>query len=145
MPMTLSWKKVKDYENVCEIPHESGEGKGTSVITYTLGILMPHVGYGSITEANAEEFYVRTKLVEACFGGGLMQDGKGKLVGMTPENIYSHIGLESNWGNQYVSEASFFKHLRNDVMRELHEHYRRTTQHHKDEAMVAGFGRKTGT
>lgn len=138
MPMTLRWTDVKDYENVCEIPHESGQGKATHLKTYTLGILMAHVGFGSITEKNAEEFYARTKIVEACFGGGLMQDSKGNLVGMTAEDIHAHIGLVSNWGDQYPSTASFFRHIREHVMHELRRHYQATTSK-RDEAAEAAL------
>jgi hypothetical protein len=122
MTLDLNWSRVFDYENVCEmIDPETGRRSSTPKV-YVLGVLMMHVGINHLTHDNAAEFYTRIKLIEACFGGGLMQDNKGKLVGITAEDVYNHVGLTSNVST--YTTMQFYKHLRDDVVKELRRHYK---------------------
>lgn len=122
MPLTLDWRDVIDYENVCEMDNPDNPGHRTNTpVVFAMGVLMMHTGIGHLTHQNAEEFYVRARLVEVCFGGGLLTK-HGETVGITPEDVYAHIGLKANVST-YTS-AQFYKHLREDVVRELREHYR---------------------
>jgi hypothetical protein len=127
MTLNLDWQDVRDYENVCEMDDPERPGHRTSTpLVFVMGVLMMHTGISHLTEDNADEFFVRTRLIESCFGGGLMTDGKGKSVGITPADVHAHIGLKSNV-SRYTT-AQFYKHLREDVVRELRQQYRYATK-----------------
>src|SRR3954469_5495495 len=139
MPLTLDWRDVKNYETVCEMDNPDNPGHRTSTpLVYVMGVLMMHTGISHITEGNAEDFYARAHLVEACFGGGLLQGPGGKQVGITPQDVYAHIGLKANVSR--YTEAQFYSHMRKDVVHELRDHYRHVIQHHRDAVLAAGFG-----
>ena len=118
----LIWENLKD-PSICIVddPDNPGHTK-TATLTFTIGILMMHTGTGEITEKNADEFYVRAHLIEACFDGGLMRNHKGEVVGISPADVYAHIGLKSNVST--YTETQFYSHLRKNVVRELRQHYR---------------------
>jgi hypothetical protein len=131
MPLTLDWKDVIDYENVCEMDNPDHPGHRTSTpLVFAMGVLMMHTGIGHITHKNADEFYVRSRLIEVCFGGGLLTK-KGKTVGITPDDVYAHVGLKANVSS--YTEAQFYSHLRKDVVRELRQHYRYIAKQREDE------------
>jgi hypothetical protein len=134
MSLRLDWKSVKNYEIVCEMDNPDNPGHRTNTpVVFAMGVLMMHTGIGHLTHQNAEEFYVRARLVEVCFGGGLLTK-RGKTVGITPEDVYAHIGLKANVST--YTPAQFYKHLREDVVRELREHYRYIAKQREAEVKV---------
>ena len=96
---------------------------------FVMGIYSMHVGINDINEKTAPEFFMRAKLIDACFDGGFMReykDGKAVTVGISFDVIERFIGVTTN-ASAYT-EPQFFKHLRTDVvpeLRRLYEHMRK--------------------
>jgi len=146
MTLDLNWKSVKDGDDLCIIDNPERPGsKTTNPVTYVIGIMMMHTGIVAIPDRErAAEFYMRVKLIEACFGGGFIQklvrdDETGEetieTIGLSVEDIYAHIGLRSNVSA--YTPTQFFKHLREDVAVELRQRFMKESQHHIDESIVA--------
>lgn len=131
MPLTLDWSTVINYETVCEMEDPDRPGKRTSTpLVFVMGVLMMHTGISHITHKNADEFYVRARLIETCFDGGLQRDSQGNVVAVTPNDVYNHIGLKANVST--YTAAQFYKHLRDDVVRELRQHYKYVAKQRED-------------
>jgi len=111
--MSLNWnlESIQDYKTVCWIEQEDGTTR-LNPVTETLIFMTMSVQMGSITEANADEFYARLKIIEALDGPFLYknEDGKHQDRFFTPEDVQAHIGLACNVTTE--STAKFFGHLR---------------------------------
>ena len=98
--MSLNWdvSKVKNNEEICFVKKE--DGQYLSPVTESLVWLTLGTGIGSITEANAHEFYVRMKM----YWG--INDYSAKEKKVKWEDIVAHIGLSTNVFPK-VSNAKF--------------------------------------
>jgi uncharacterized protein YuzB (UPF0349 family) len=85
---------------------------------FTMGVFMMHSGISRLTRDNAAEFYMRAKLVETCVGN-LYTRGDGTLRYLEADDVLKYIGLSSNVAS--YTEAQFFAHLRQDVVRSLRQ------------------------
>lgn len=120
--MSLSWnvENVKDHKEVCY--DDTGS---LSPVTELLIFTTMHVGLGSITEKNADEFYARMLIVHKLHDIGIMiPDGTEQLK---PEDIRKHIGLYTNVSNE--TRAQWTKRMFNDkntsITADNARHYRR--------------------
>ena len=99
--MALTWDltDIKNYEDVCWEKNDDGTDR-LNPVTESLIWLSMGIGMGNITEANANEFYIRVALYEDLFGNMLstFENGVKKYIPITPEDIISHIGLRTNVG-----------------------------------------------
>ena len=136
----LNYLKIANWEDVCLVDDPECPGKRVEhPWNLTMGIFMMHTGINTITRKNAAEFYMRAKLIEACFGS-LFTNGDGTPRHLTTDDVAKYIGLSSNVSA--YSKAQFFGHLRKNVIRNLTEHMESALrQAEKDAAMVAGFSR----
>ena len=135
MSINADYTGIKDYKTVCWIEDEDG---GTRLNPATYALVVPfsmHVGMYEITEKNADEWFARIRLVEACFGGGLLAKD-GKSVGLTVEDIYAHIGLRMT-GTMSYTRAQFMRHLSNELMPELSRQYKAVVKTIEDEKAAA--------
>lgn len=87
--MSLNWS-IKKVENVQEIIDDPDEAVITEAIVWSTIA----VGFGEITEKNAQEFYARLSVYEQLYG--TMLQAEGKEIPLTPENISRRIGLHTN-------------------------------------------------
>ena len=71
------------------------------------------VGMRSIDETNWKEFYTRVHIIESIHGHWLLKEGKPRLI--TPQDVYDHIGLNTN--ATHISNAKF----KNDIDRRFRE------------------------
>lgn len=126
--LNLTYTGIEDWESKVKLPNPDDKDKYIeNPWCFILGIFMMHTGINNLTEDNAPEFYSRAKLVETCFGGGLMQrlkeDRSGaETVPLEASLVKEFIGLTSNAST--YSEAQFYKHLRQDCARELRREYK---------------------
>jgi Mor family transcriptional regulator len=132
--LNLYYENIANWRDTCLVddPERPGE-KRESPFNLAMGIFMMHTGIQKLTEANAEDFYMRAKLVEACVGS-MFTYGDGTHYYLTPEDVHKYIGLASNVSA--YTDAQFFSHLRKDVAHELRRTYKLATQHHRDAALV---------
>lgn len=131
MSIEADYTGIKDYKTVCWIEDEDG---GTRLNPVTYALVVPfsmHIGMHEITEKNADEWFARIRLVEACYDGGLLTKD-GKTVGLTVEDIHAHIGLRMT-GTMSYTRAQFMRHLSKDLMPELSRQYRAVSKMIKDE------------
>lgn len=139
--LNLNYLKIHNWEDVCLVTDPKSGKQLENPFNFTMGIFMMHTGIQTITRANAPEFYMRAKLIEACFGS-LFTNGDGTPRLLTTDDVAKYIGLSSNVSRW--TTAQFFSHLRKDVVRNLSEHMatvlKQEEQAVKDAAMVAGFG-----
>jgi hypothetical protein len=116
--LQLNYTKMANWEDVVMATHpETGE-RVEHPWNYTMGIFLIHTGIQTITRKNAAEFYMRAKLVEACYGS-LFTYGDGKPRYLSTDDVLAYIGLSSNVST--YTQAEFFAHLRKDVTRNLTE------------------------
>ena len=123
----LSWdlSEIKNHEQVCWIETDDerkANGKPRfrlNPVTETLIFMTMPVRLGSITQANADDFYARVKIMEKLDGPFLhgFRDGKRQDRFFTPQDIQAHIGLGCN-----VTSESFAKFL--GVIRDEHRQHR---------------------
>ena len=103
--MALHWElsKIHDYEEVCfieatEDDPSNGVEKGDRLLnplTNTLIWASISVELGGITEANADQWYARLRVVQKLFGT-LMIHGDGTPHEITADEVRAHIGLSVN-------------------------------------------------
>jgi hypothetical protein len=124
--MSLTWdlQNIKDYKTVCWIETGEKDDKGEPVtrlnpVTNTLIWMTMAVKLGSITEANAADFYGRLRIMEKLDGPFLYKIENGEKIDryFTPEEIHAHIGLVCN-----VTSESFSKFL--GVVRDDHKQFK---------------------
>lgn len=125
--MALHWnlEAIENHKEVCWIEtDEKGDDGEPRVrmnpVTETLIFMTMAVRMGSITEANADDFYARVGLIERLDGAMMhkYEDGERKDKFFTPEDIHAHIGLVCN-----VTTESFSKFL--GVVRDDHKQRKR--------------------
>lgn len=103
--MALHWSvaDVADHDNVCfYIAEAEDAGRGIDVgdkllngITKSLIFATIPVGFGTITEANAKEFYTRLSAWERLYGATCYNgDGSDRFI--TREDVTKHVGLSTN-------------------------------------------------
>jgi hypothetical protein len=118
--LNLNYTKIVNWQDVCLVDDPKRPGtKLEHPFNFTMGIFLMHTGIQTITRANAAEFYMRAKLIEACFGS-LFTNGDGTPRHLTTDDVAKYIGLSSNVSRW--TTAQFFSHLRKDVVRNLSEH-----------------------
>lgn len=129
MPLTWDLTKIENHKEVCWIKNEdeaTSEGHpGTyrlSTVTETLIFATMAVKLGSITEANADDFYARLKIIEKLDGPFMfkIEDGERKDMLFTPEMVQAHIGLVCNVSNE--SFAKFLGTVRADYKALKHQY-----------------------
>jgi hypothetical protein len=117
MPLQLDYLKIANWQDVCLVDDPERPGKKMEhPWNLSMGIFLMHTGIRTITRANAAEFYMRAKLIEACFGS-LFTRGDGTPRHLTTDDVQAYIGLSSNVSS--YTTAQFFSHLRKDVIRNL--------------------------
>jgi hypothetical protein len=117
--LNLYYTKIKDWEAICTVPNPDRPGKKMDhPFNLAMGMFLMHTGTTRITRQGAAEFYMRAKLVEACFGS-LFTNGDGTPYHLTTEDVAKYIGLSSNVSSW--SQPQFFTHLRKNVIRNLTE------------------------
>lgn len=112
--MSLNWdiSDVKDYEEISirhddygDNDHLTREQLAQSLITSALVWRTMAVGIGRITEENAKEFALRSKMLEEMNGTTLHLNGEDYSI--TLEDITRRIGLTTNASK--FTEAQFAK------------------------------------
>jgi len=122
--LNLNYTKIANWEDVCLITDlVDPRKKVENPWNFAMGLYMMHTGVQRITHKNAAEFYMRAKLIEACFGS-LFTNGDGTPRLLTTDDVAKYIGLSSNVS--VYTAAQFFSHLRKDVVRNLTEHMEAT-------------------
>lgn len=116
MPLQLDYLKIANWQDVCLVDDPKSGKRVEHPWNFTMGIFLMHTGIQTITRKNAAEFYMRAKLIEACFGS-LFTNGDGTPRYITTDDVKAYIGLSSNVST--YSSAQFFAHLRKDVIRNL--------------------------
>ena len=106
--MTLNWstQKIKYFnDNPDKLYVKISKGnpdEHEDVNAETKGLIFGSmsVGFGTITEKNASEWYARWKMLETydkyALCSVLSKDGKYEDVYLTPEIVIKHIGLNTN-------------------------------------------------
>lgn len=125
MPLSLNYTKITNWEELCYLhapdhPDANEDGIIENPFNVAMGLMLMHVGMFNITHANADQFYTRAKVVEACIGA-IFTNGDGSPRYITPKDVHDYIGLESN--NSRRTPAWFYKHLRDDLMPALKSVY----------------------
>ena len=129
--MSLNWnlEAIENHKEVCWIKtDEKGDDGEPRVrmnpVTETLIFMTMAVKLGSITEANADEFYARLKVIEKLEGPFMFktEDGKKVDVYFTPEDVQAHIGLACNVSNETTTK--FFSGLRQGLFKSHKNHYK---------------------
>lgn len=125
MPLTWSLEDIENNKEVCWVPTDEIDEDGDrlvrlSTVTETLIFMTMAVKLGSITKANADDFYARLKIIEKLDGPFMwkMEDGKKVDRYFTPEDVQAHIGLACN-----VTNESFTKFL--GIFRSEHVSHKR--------------------
>jgi hypothetical protein len=117
--MSLDWNltKIKNSDTICWEKDENDNDK-LNPVTESLIWLTMGVGYGSITEDNASDFYSRVAMYEKLFGTMLSywKDSEKISVPITPEDVNNHIGLSTNVSKD--TDASFRKRIVENFIRE---------------------------
>lgn len=117
--MSLNWDltKIKNSDTICWEKDENDNSK-LNAVTESLIWLTMGVGYGTITEDNASDFYSRVAMYEKLFGTMLSywKDSEKISVPITPEDIHNHIGLSTNVSKD--TDASFRKRIVENFIRE---------------------------
>jgi hypothetical protein len=121
---------IEDHKQRCFVETGEKDSDGEplyrmATVTETLIFATMAVQMGSITEANADEFYARLKFIEALDGPFMYQskDGERSDRYFTPEDIQAHIGLVCNVST--TTTAAFFGHLRREHFKSMKGHYQR--------------------
>ena len=114
--MALNWNvgKVENFKTVCY----NADGK-VNAATETLIWATMIIGMNSITEKNAEEFFIRISMRERLHGA-LRRDWSGDKpvdVFVTWDEVKAHIGLGTNATN--ITRAKFIKHTVNMFERDM--------------------------
>lgn len=99
MSLDYTLIKINNYKEICYI--NDGEKDVLNPVTHSLIFAMIPIGTGAITEDNCAEFYGRLQMLERANGHYLIRptDWEGKDKFITPEEVFQHIGLETNAGN----------------------------------------------
>ncbi len=103
MPLTWDLTGTKDIDLI--------RSKDEWGITETLIFCTMHTGIGTITEANADEFFARVAILERLNGNMLLATRDGKRIDrpLTPLDIHRRIGLKTNASFKDETRASFTK------------------------------------
>jgi hypothetical protein len=137
--MSLDWsvRNVKDFETVCqEVADYDAPNRGIKVgdriwkpITQGLVWATMAVGFSSITEANAAEFYGRLRLWELV-SGSFVTTVEGDVL-ITLEDVRAHIGLYSNASK--VSPTEFLTRLVKNAVEQAEARERRLAREKGDQ------------
>ena len=109
--MSLNWDctKIKDFDTWGWVKDADGD-EVLNPITGRLIWLTMVVDMGNITDKNADEFYVRTCMLNSHF-----QPGIGE--GLTREDVHRHIGLKTNVCNE--TRKGFLRNRMKRLEREM--------------------------
>lgn len=114
--MSLDWNigKVKEFEGLWvkdTDPHAKPDDKKLGAVTESLIWTTLGIDLGTITDANAEEFYLRTLIYHKVVGPPMHKLVDGNLVPIpfTLDDIKRHIGLKTNVGNG--TRAKFLRNM----------------------------------
>jgi len=115
--LTYDLGKITDWQSVCQIVAVDDEqmrgikagDRVQNPVTTTLIHATMAVGLGSITEANAQQFYARLATYERLFGAFMYRgtdwpEGQGPEI--TAEEVIAHIGLACNVSDETDSKWS---------------------------------------
>jgi hypothetical protein len=137
--LQLGYNKIANWENVCLVTDLVDPSKKVeNPFNFTMGLFLMHTGTTRITRKGASEFYLRAKLVEACYGA-LFTNGDGTPRYLTTDDVIAYIGLSSNVSSW--SQPQFFTHLRKDVISNLTRTMDYALQKHEQEADAAPVGK----
>lgn len=89
MALHIDISRIANHETVCVVG--DGESRKYSDTTGNLAFYTMTVDIGEITDANAEEFYIRCCLMCDLYGGNSRDGGVPSLA-----DIRAHIGLRTN-------------------------------------------------
>ena len=123
MPLTWDLTRIRDYKTTCWIENEDGTNR-LNPVTEALIFMTMSVKLGSITEANADEFYARMHFVEQL--GGPFLTKKGEPYWITAEDVHAHIGLVCNVTTEPT--AKFFTSIRQNYFTPLKAQYREAVE-----------------
>jgi hypothetical protein len=110
MPLTWDIGNTKAYAREGEGIWVKDEYGHTTVRAYIQTFIFwgGVVGYGRITEANAADYYGRSKAVEALMQDSIMhewsEDGIRHNLYITPEMVDDMVGLSTNHGTYNITE-----------------------------------------
>lgn len=97
MSLDFRLSDIEDYENVCWLDEDQMNPVTKALIFATMA-----VGLSGITEANAEEFFGRLRVVESTQGTYLVGAAPSRFI--TPEMVRQHIGLATNVSDESRSQ-----------------------------------------
>jgi hypothetical protein len=89
MSLRIDLTAIANHENTCFVGE--GDARDWTNLTRTIGFLTMSTDIGEITEANAEEFYIRASLICDLYGGNSRDGGVPSLA-----DIRAHIGMRTN-------------------------------------------------
>jgi hypothetical protein len=89
MSLNVDLTRIANRDTVCFVGE--GDARKWSDLTNTIGFLTIAADIGDITEANAEEFYIRACLLCDLYGGNSRDGGVPSLA-----DIRAHIGMRTN-------------------------------------------------
>jgi len=89
MALTIDLSRIANHETTCFTGE--GDARKWTDTTHTIAFLTMGVDLGEITEANAEEFYIRACFICDLYGGNSRDGGVPSIA-----DIRAHIGLRSN-------------------------------------------------
>jgi hypothetical protein len=119
--VSLTWDASRIAEEVRTVV--IGGKRETSPVTMGLVSACLNIGLAGITEANAGDFYARTRLLELVHAP-LLTYGDGVTRLLTAENVSQHIGLRTNCKTE--SATAFRNRLLKHAASRLEGEYRRT-------------------
>src|SRR3954468_15521335 len=117
MALTFDLTKIENYQ-------ETGYDRDGRLrpVTDLLIWATLHVGFGEISNENADEFYARMMIIHRLHDICIIEDDKERMI--TPEEVRSHIGLTTNAGMNETRAQWIRRHFFNK--RSITEDYARS-------------------
>jgi hypothetical protein len=81
--------------------------------------MLPTTGLERITEENAEEVFIRIRMLELAGGDGILKDENGKSTFVSLRHILRHVGLESPPWNESPYPSELVRRLRDRATKAL--------------------------
>lgn len=89
MSLTMDYSGIADYEALHADDHER-------VVTQALGFYSMPLGFGEVTERNAEEVFAAITVYDALCGSPLVRTAEGMPYSLTPQDVHRRVGLRTN-------------------------------------------------